>query len=330
MSQVSENRISTALPRTTTLVSQPLLRVEDMLERHLKSEVPIVDEMVRHGGVTGGKRFRPLLMLLTAQAYGEIEERHIMLATAVEMVHAASLVHDDIIDEATTRRHVSTINSRWGNQGAVLFGDFLFTRAFHLASLTGCAQACQIIGSATNLVCEGELQQNDSAGNFDTTIDEYLDIIARKTAALCGCATKLGSWLAAAEPREVENWEVVGRNFGLAFQIVDDVLDYRGDADTCGKTLGTDLEMAKPTLPLLLGLQSVNDAARADWMDALTQQTTTLPEVCAWLQTCGACEQAMEMAAELVDKALEFVGQQDDDVAAAFAELGQFLLSRSH
>ncbi|MGI9519447.1 MAG: polyprenyl synthetase family protein [Pirellulaceae bacterium] len=331
MSQVSENRITLALPRTLSLVSEPLQRVEQMLNVQLQSEVPIIDEMVRHGAVTGGKRFRPMLMLLTAQAYGDISEHHIMLATSVEMVHAASLVHDDIIDNATTRRHVATINSRWGNQGAVLFGDYLFTRAFYLSSLTGCVDACRILGDATNTVCEGELQQNDVAGNFDTTIDEYLDVISRKTAALCGCATRLGAWFSSRNDRESERWRRAGHNFGLAFQIVDDVLDYRGDANQCGKTLGTDLQTAKPTLPVLIGLQSLDDSARAEWIDALARHSASRSEVCDWLQSSGACQQSMDMAIALVEEALTLVAQQKNDaVAAAFAELGQFLLGRNH
>lgn len=137
MSQVHDNRMESTLPRTMALVRHPLQLVEQMLADQLSSDIPIIDEMVRCGAVTGGKRFRPALLLLAAHANGEVQDHHIMLATAVEMIHAATLVHDDIIDKAQTRRHVSTINHRWGNQGAVLFGDYLFTQAFYLASLTG-------------------------------------------------------------------------------------------------------------------------------------------------------------------------------------------------
>lgn len=329
MSQVYENRMEAALPHTMSLVRESLGRVEHMLAGQLQSDVPIIDEMVRCGGATGGKRFRPVLLLLAARANGGVEDHHIMLATSVEMIHAATLVHDDIIDKADTRRHVSTINSRWGNQGAVLFGDYLFTQAFYLASLTGSAEACQIIGNATNRVCEGELQQSDAAGNYETTINDYYQIISRKTAALCACATKLGACFSRSGD-QIEAWAEVGQKLGMAFQIVDDVLDYTGESSSCGKTLGTDLETAKPTLPILLALQGSSDEQRADWVNRLTTRSVTHEQVCAWLHETNAIRQATEVAKSMVADAIGFTVTQDGDVAEAFQELGGFLLARSH
>lgn len=329
MSQVYENRMESALPRTMSLVREPLQRVERMLAGQLQSDVPIVDEMVRCGGATGGKRFRPVLLLLAAHANGGIEDHHIMLATSVEMIHAATLVHDDIIDDAETRRHVSTINSRWGNQGAVLFGDYLFTQAFYLASLTGSARACQIIGDATNRVCEGELQQSDAAGNYETTLEEYHQIISRKTAALCGCATQLGA-CSANLADNVDQWQSVGQQLGMAFQIVDDVLDFMGDSETCGKTLGTDLATAKPTLPVLLALQSATESQRAEWISKLTSQNIDGDQVQQWLRESGAINESVQRARAMVQVAIDFTDTQLPEVAAAFNELSQFLLARTH
>jgi len=327
VSQVSENQIQSALPHTLGIVKEPLQQVEQMLAQQMQSDVPIIDEMVRCGAVTGGKRFRPILLFLAAHANGGVRERQIMLATAVEMIHAATLVHDDIIDEADTRRHVTTINKRWGNQGAVLFGDFLFTQAFYLASLTGSAKACQIIGEATNQVCEGELQQSDCAGNFETSIKEYYQIISRKTASLCGCATQLGGLTD--DDRTDQAWQEVGLKLGLAFQIIDDVLDYTGDAATCGKTLGTDLQTSKPTLPILLALEACSESRKLEWMDRLSQRTTSFSEVQDWLRATGSIEASVAKANLLIKEATQFTNQQNPEVAKAFAELGAFLLART-
>jgi octaprenyl-diphosphate synthase len=329
VSQVYANRIESALPGTMSLVREPLTRMEAMLGSRLRSEVPIIDEMVRCGAATGGKRFRPVLLFLAAQATGDVTDQHVMLATSVELIHAATLVHDDIIDQATTRRHVSTINSRWGNQGAVLFGDYLFTQAFYLASLTGSAAACQIIGAATNQVCEGELRQSDAAGNFETTVDEYFTIISKKTGALCGCATQLGACLNS-NGDVARQWSRVGNRLGLAFQIVDDVLDFTGDAASCGKTLGTDLATAKPTLPLLLALQTVSAQERADWLQLLGNGTCVRAEVREWLLNSGAIEESIRRSRMLVEEALVVTSNATPAVAAAFEELGTFLLARTH
>lgn len=327
MSQVRDNRMESALPLTMALVRDSLQRVEHMLAGQLRSDVPIIDEMVRCGGATGGKRFRPVLLLLAAEACGGIEDHHIMLATSVEMIHAATLVHDDIIDKAETRRHVSTINSRWGNQGAVLFGDYLFTQAFYLASQTGSAEACQIIGRATNRVCEGELQQSDAAGNYETTIDEYYQIISKKTAALCACATRLGACFSKSG-QGIDSWATVGQNLGMAFQIVDDVLDFTGNADSCGKTLGTDLTTAKPTLPILLALQKSNEQQRGDWVGKFANQQVSREQVVDWLNETEAVQQAIATARSMVESTISFTSTQDAKVATAFEELGKFLLAR--
>ncbi len=329
MSQVFENRMDSALPHTMAIVRESLGRVENMLVGQLQSDVPIIDEMVRCGGATGGKRFRPMLLLLAAEANGGIEDHHIMLATAVEMIHAATLVHDDIIDSATTRRHKTTINNRWGNQGAVLFGDYLFTQAFYLASLTGSAEACQIIGSATNRVCQGELQQSDAAGNFETSVEDYYQIISRKTAALCGCSTHLGAYSVDARER-VNQWYEVGIKLGLAFQIIDDVLDYTGDPATCGKTLGTDLETAKPTLPILLALQTSPESSRADWIERLSDGNAEVDDVRAWLHETGAVSESLRRGKSLVKEAIAFTDRQTPNVSAAFREMGRFLTARTH
>jgi octaprenyl-diphosphate synthase len=167
------------------------------------------------------------------------------------MIHTATLVHDDVLDNATVRRHVPTVNSAWGNQTSILLGDFLFTHSFHLSATLGDARACQIIGESTNRVCEGELRQGLESGNLALTEAEYLDIIDGKTAELIACCGRLGALFSGASAEVVEAMAQYGRWLGMAFQVADDLLDLVGEEGTTGKSLGTDLEQQKLTLPLI-------------------------------------------------------------------------------
>jgi octaprenyl-diphosphate synthase len=198
-----------------------------------------------------GKRLRPMLLLLVAKAFGEVQRSHLLLAASIEMIHTATLVHDDVLDEAELRRHRPTINSRFGNKISILLGDLLFSTAFHLSSQSGDAEACEAIGEATNRVCAGELHQTLETGNLDLTEEAYFQIIEGKTAALTECAARLGARYAGADPEAVEAMAAYGRSLGIAFQIADDLLDLIGDPEQVGKTLGTDLQQGKMTLPLI-------------------------------------------------------------------------------
>lgn len=243
-------------------VADELRRTEDVLRRELRNRHAFVDELVRHSFRLGGKRLRPALLLLSAQALGTPSEAHITLAAVVEMIHTATLVHDDVLDEASSRRHLPTINALWNNEASVLTGDYLFSHAFYLAATLDSAYACQVIGKATNTVCEGELRQVNSRGNLELSEDEYLQIIGGKTAALCACCCRLGARYANASPDMVEAFHQYGYELGLAFQIADDILDVTGDESTAGKSLGTDLEKQKMTLPWIRLRDSASAAER--------------------------------------------------------------------
>ena len=241
----------------------------DETERILRSSFdrtrPGVGQLFQHLGHYKGKRLRPALLLLTAQACGKIVPAHHLLAAVVEMIHTATLVHDDVLDSATVRRHVPTVNARWGNQTSILLGDFLFTHAFHLSSTLDDPRACRIIGEATNRLCEGELHQICRRGDLDLGEDEYFDIIDAKTAELTACACQLGALYAGVNEETVERLANYGRSLGIAFQIADDLLDLVGEEKTAGKSLGTDLDQQKLTLPLiwLLHHGSTEQVARA-------------------------------------------------------------------
>ncbi len=197
-----------------------------------------------------GKRLRPALMLLTAKAVGKIVPAHHTLAAAVEMIHTATLVHDDVLDEAEIRRHVRTVNAEWGNKISILLGDMLLTHAFHLTSQVD-RRACELIGDATNRVCAGELRQVTERGNLHLSEAEYFAIIDGKTAALTEVCGRLGAIHAGATEFVADKLATFGRCLGIAFQIADDLLDLTGDEGKTGKTLGTDIEQQKLTLPLI-------------------------------------------------------------------------------
>ncbi len=286
-------------------VSAELQRVEELLTRELSSDTPLVDELLRYGCLIGGKRMRPALLLLAAQAVGDINDNHITLAAVVEMIHTATLIHDDVLDEAVVRRHLATVNSRWDNKVSVLLGDYLFTHAFHLASRTGSAAACEIIGAATNRVCEGELWQIGQRANYDLTEDEYLRIIGAKTAALCACSSRLGGQFAGAGKDVVTALARYGWNLGTAFQIADDLLDLVGDERQTGKSLGTDLEQQKPTLPIIYALSTSQAEERQQMLKLLREAAVAeLPSALKpWLARHGAVEYAQRKAVAIADAA---------------------------
>jgi octaprenyl-diphosphate synthase len=249
------------LPRTAPQVVGPvdlygpiaadLEEVERILARVLRSRYDAVSEVVAHVRQYRGKRLRPVLLLLTARACGRVTPAHHTLGAVVEMIHTATLVHDDVLDAAEVRRHVPTVNARWGNQTSVLMGDYLFTHAFHLASTLDDVRACRLIGAATNRVCEGEMCQGLERGNLDLTEQEYFDLIDGKTAELIACCCHLGALYSGAAPEVVISLTRFGRWVGQAFQIADDLLDVVGDERATGKSLGTDVDQQKMTLPLI-------------------------------------------------------------------------------
>lgn len=257
MSPVSAPALPGLLQALYAPVAAELAEVEETLKREMRSEYPYVDELVRYGVMLGGKRLRPALVLLAAKAAGSVRPAHRTLAAVVEMIHTATLVHDDVLDEARTRRHLATVNARWDDEASILLGDFLFSHAFYLTAEVDAA-ACRIIGRATNIVCEGELRQKGSRGNFAIAEDEYFAIIDAKTAELTACSCLLGAKYAGASEAAVDALEGFGRDLGIAFQIADDLLDVEGDERTTGKSLGTDLEQLKPTLPLIHLLAAAN------------------------------------------------------------------------
>jgi octaprenyl-diphosphate synthase len=289
-------------------IATELAAAEKLLCDELSSEDPFVDQLVKHAFRLGGKRLRPALVLLAAKATGKVTRDHIVLAAVVEIIHTATLIHDDVLDEASLRRHRETINARNDNEASVLVGDFLFTHAFYLASSLETTFACQTIGRATNIVCEGELRQIHSRGNFALTESEYLGIIEAKTAELCACCCRLGAHYAGATPQAEDALDRFGRNLGTAFQIADDMLDLVGDEVAMGKSLGTDLEKQKPTLPLIRLLAESEPRERQEIVELLSSRNRAdRQQMNIWLERGDALRYTH-------DKACHYAAQAQADL----------------
>jgi octaprenyl-diphosphate synthase len=307
-------------------IAAELAASEELLRGELASDDPFVDGLVKHAFRLGGKRLRPALLLLSAKAAGSLVRGHVVLAAVVEMIHTATLVHDDVLDEASLRRHRDTLNAASGNEASVLVGDFLFTHAFYLASSLDTTFACRTIGRSTNIVCAGELRQINSRGNFELSEAEYLEIIDAKTAELCACCCRLGAHYAGASSDSEDELARYGRNLGIAFQITDDMLDLVGDELSMGKSLGTDLEKQKPTLPLIRLLRETSSGQRAEIVELLTSgNRADRQQINVWLDRSDALEYARERARwyanEARDAASRLPASPAADVLASLAEL---------
>lgn len=309
-----------------------LAQVERILQRELRNRHGYIDGLVKHSFHLGGKRLRPALVLLAAQAVGTVTPAHHTLAAVVEMIHTATLVHDDVLDEATVRRHLPTVNARWDTQSSVLLGDYLFTHAFYLSSTLGTTFACETIGRATNTVCEGELRQVASRGRFDLSEDEYLEIIEAKTASLCACCCRLGAHYAGAAPPLEESLAHFGLELGIAFQIADDVLDLVGHESQTGKSLGTDLEKQKLTLPLIRLLDRLEPHERGDLVAVLSRPGDDRREALnRWLAESDALSYAQEKAADYARRATAHLqGLVPSPALAVLAQLPELVVNRQH
>lgn len=256
-----------------------LTEVERRFGDELVSDLDCVNTLARHLEQYRGKMLRPTLVLLCEAATGQADapsDAALTLATVVEMVHMATLVHDDVLDDQELRRRGTTINTLHGNEAAVMLGDYLISHAYHLCSSLGSQEAARLVARSTNTVCEGELLQLAHRNRFDITEPIYFDIIHRKTAALCGVACRLGVMSApgnGADAATADAAAAYGEALGSAFQIVDDVLDLTGDAAIVGKSLGKDLAKGKLTLPLIHRLSVADDAEREWLIPALTAAT---------------------------------------------------------
>jgi octaprenyl-diphosphate synthase len=307
-------------------IADELAASETLLRGELSSDDPFVDGLVKHAYRLGGKRLRPALVLLSGKSVGTLSHEHVVLATVLEMIHTATLVHDDVLDEASLRRHRETINARSSNEASVLVGDFLFTHSFYLASSLETTYACRRIGHSTNIVCAGELRQINSRGNFELSEAEYISIIDAKTAELCACCCRLGGHYAGAGEAIEESLDRYGRNLGIAFQIADDMLDLVGDEASMGKSLGTDLEKQKLTLPLIRLLSQSSPDERLEIRELLSSKSRAdRSQIALWLERGDAMDYARQTARRYADlarvEAESLPAGEARDILVALSEL---------
>jgi octaprenyl-diphosphate synthase len=289
-------------------VEAEFAQVNALIIEQLHSDVDMVENVGQYIVDAGGKRLRPLLALLAAASLGEVTEKHIKFAAVIEFIHTATLLHDDVVDISTLRRGRPTANSEFGNAPSVLVGDFLYTRAFQLMVQLDDMRVLKLMADVTNLIAEGEVMQLVRAGDPDTSREQYFDVIRRKTAILFSAACEGAAMLSGERDDTLKTMHDIGLNLGIAFQLIDDVLDYEGDPETTGKNVGDDLNEGKPTLPLIHAMQQASPDDAALIATALrTKSAENLNEIIALAADTGGIAEtrsAAEKHCDLVNDAL--------------------------
>ena len=281
-------------------------QVNQLIIDQLHSDVEMVENVGHYIVDAGGKRLRPLLVLLTASALQGCTPAHIRFAAVIEFIHTATLLHDDVVDLSELRRGRPTANAAFGNAPSVLVGDFLYTRAFQLMVQLDNMDLLRHMADTTNTIAEGEVLQLVRAGDPDTTEDQYLDVITRKTAVLFAAACRGAAMLSKSGENDCERLAAFGLNLGIAFQMIDDVLDYEGDPEVTGKNIGDDLTEGKPTLPLIHVMRNGSATERALVRNAITLRSADdLDAIVAAVSSCGGLSATRERAQAYRDRALD-------------------------
>jgi octaprenyl-diphosphate synthase len=279
--------------------------VNDYIINHLGSNVPLVEKIGHYIVESGGKRLRPLLVLLAANAMGYKGKKHIPLAAIIEFIHTATLLHDDVVDNSELRRGKDTANAKWGNAPSVLVGDFLYSRAFQIMVEIGSMEIMEVISNATNVIAEGEVLQLLNTKNPDTTEEAYMQVILGKTAMLFEAATESGAILADADKQEQEALRLYGLHLGTAFQLIDDVMDYLSSSEEMGKNVGDDLAEGKATLPLIHAMRAGTEDQRQLVRQAIRKGgLDDLQPIMDIVKATGAIEYTQDKAQQEADKAI--------------------------
>lgn len=311
-------------------VAPEMARVDALIRERLASGVPMIAEVAEYIIAGGGKRLRPALLLLSAGACGSSSEARLELATVVEFVHTATLLHDDVVDESPLRRGRKTANTAFGNAAAVLVGDFLYSRAFQMMVAVDNMRVMRVLAEATNTIAEGEVLQLMNCHDPDLAEDAYLDVIRRKTAKLFEASARLGAVIAGAPPASEEALAAYGMHLGTAFQLVDDVLDYSGEVAAIGKSLGDDLAEGKPTLPLIRAMSAASPAQRETVRKAIVDGgREDFPQVLEAIRASGALEYARAAARREAAQASEAIAVlPDSSYRRSLLELAAFSVTR--
>ncbi|MGJ7903766.1 polyprenyl synthetase family protein [Lysobacter sp. 1R34A] len=315
-----------------SLARDDMAAVDALIRRRLSSDVVLINQVAEYIVGAGGKRLRPMLLLLAAGALNHRGPDAHQLAAVVEFIHTATLLHDDVVDESDLRRGRKTANAVWGNAASVLVGDFLYSRSFQLMVELDRLEVMKILADTTNQIAEGEVLQLLHVRNPDTDETAYLRVIERKTAVLFAAATRLGAVLAGSDAAVQQRMHDYGMALGYAFQIADDVLDYASDAQTLGKNLGDDLAEGKATLPLIHAIAHSDDTTRARLRAAVEHgDTEAMPEVLAAIHATGGLDYSRKRAcdyAAAAEAALDAL--EENDYTSALRGLARYAVSRDH
>ncbi len=316
------------------LIRDDLIKVNHTILDHMHSRAPLIPQLAGHIIASGGKRLRPMLTLASARLCGYTGERQIGLAAAVEFIHTASLLHDDVVDESDLRRGHATANVLWGNQPSVLVGDFLFSRAFQIMVADGSLEVLHVLANASTTISEGEVMQLETLNNVEIPEEKYLDVVAAKTAALFAAACRIGAVIAGRAAVEEDALEAFGRNLGIAFQLVDDTLDYSAQQGTLGKTVGDDFREGKVTLPVLLAYRRGDEKERVFWVRCIgdcEQRDGDLEHAIELLQRNDALQDSIERARHYGAMARDGLGIfPGGEAKRALADVVDFCIERAY
>ena len=299
--------------RIYATVKEDFQAVNECIMAQLHSDVGLVEKIGHYITDAGGKRLRPLLVLLSAGACDYKGDKHPTLAAIIEFLHTATLLHDDVVDSSVLRRGRSTANAKWGNSPSVLVGDFLFSRAFEMMVQVGNMDVISTLATATNVIAEGEVMQLVNVRDPSLTEEQYREVIRCKTAMLFEASTHTAALLAEASPEKISALKAYGNHLGLAFQLVDDLLDYTGDSDTMGKNVGDDLAEGKVTLPLIHAMANGREEQTTTVRKAIRGNGLEyLDEVMSAIKACGSLEYTAQSAREEANKAIAAIQILDD------------------
>ncbi|GAB6139458.1 octaprenyl diphosphate synthase [Methylosoma difficile] len=306
--------------------------VDRLIVEELSSDVVLINQMGHYIVGSGGKRLRPMLLLLAAKALGEVSQSHLILAAVIEFIHTATLLHDDVVDESDLRRGKESANAVWGNAASVLVGDYLYSSAFEMMVRTGNMRVMEILSKTTTAIAEGEVLQLLNCNNPETTEAKYLEVIARKTAILFSAATRLAAVISSESPEVEENLAQYGQHLGVAFQLIDDALDYKANPEELGKNLGDDLAEGKPTLPLIYAIQNGSESEAAIIIDAIQNgNRDAFNEVYAVVQKTQAIAYTEQRAEDEAQKAIDALAVlPESEFKEALKLLAKFSVQRSY
>jgi octaprenyl-diphosphate synthase len=316
------------------LVTDDLAAVNRVIVENMASSVPLIPELAGHIVTAGGKRLRPMLTLASSRLVGYQGKRHLGLAAAVEFIHTATLLHDDVVDESDLRRGHATANSVWGNQASVLVGDFLFSRAIQLMVSDGSLRVLEVLSGAASMITEGEVLQLSTVNDTTTSEATYLHIIESKTAVLFAAACRIGALVGERPTAEEKALATFGRNLGIAFQLVDDVLDYSSRDARLGKQVGDDFAEGKITLPVILAHHRGSDTEREFWkrtLEDMDQTPDDLNRAIALMERHGCLADSLERARHYAAVAADALGIfPDNETRSALEEVAHFCVERAY